>query len=112
MALNFELSSCNRPAFLSSFSRLQVIQNKRPWWSAAAYVTAGLPFCIAIDALYKFWALACFLSSDDGVTFSMYLLSSSFSLVSFYCAMYVLCTANKNFFSYELKRIVVFIHHL
>ena len=33
--------SCKRPAFLSSFSRLQVIQNKRPWCSAAAYVTAG-----------------------------------------------------------------------
>ena len=34
--------SCKWPAFLSSFSRLQVIQNKRPWCSAAAYVTAGL----------------------------------------------------------------------
>ena len=28
-------------AFLSSFSCLQVIQNKRPWCSAAAYVPAG-----------------------------------------------------------------------
>ena len=35
-ALNFESL-----AFLSSFSRLQVIQNKGPWCSAAAYVTAG-----------------------------------------------------------------------
>ena len=34
--------SCKRPAFLSSFSRLQVIQNKRPWCSAVAYVIAGL----------------------------------------------------------------------
>ena len=36
------LISCKQPAFLSSFSHLQVIQNKRPWCSAAAYVTAGL----------------------------------------------------------------------
>ena len=33
--------SCKRPAFLSSFSRLQVIQNKCPRCSAAVYVTAG-----------------------------------------------------------------------
>ena len=36
------VSSCKRPTFLSSFSRLQVIQNKRPWCSAAVYVTARL----------------------------------------------------------------------
>ena len=36
--------SCKQPAFLSSFSRLQVIQNKLPLCSAAAYVTAGLDF--------------------------------------------------------------------
>ena len=29
-------------AFLSSFSRLQVIQKKHPWCLAAAYVRAGL----------------------------------------------------------------------
>ena len=34
--------SCKRPAFLSSFGLLQVIQNKRPWCWNAAYVTAGL----------------------------------------------------------------------
>ena len=34
--------SCKRPAFLISFSRLQVIQNKRPLCWAAAYVTAYL----------------------------------------------------------------------
>ena len=34
--------SCKRPAFLSTFSRLQMIQNKRPWCCGAAYVTAGL----------------------------------------------------------------------
>ena len=33
--------SCTGPAFLSSFSHLQVIQNKRPWCWVAAYVTAG-----------------------------------------------------------------------
>ena len=33
--------TCKQLAFLSSFSRLRVIQNKRPWCSAAAYVTAG-----------------------------------------------------------------------
>ena len=33
--------SCKRPAFHSSFSCLQVIQNKRPWCWAVAYVTAG-----------------------------------------------------------------------
>ena len=33
--------TCKQLAFLSSFSRLQVIQNKHPWCSAAAYVTAG-----------------------------------------------------------------------
>ena len=33
--------SCKRPAFHSSFSLLQVIQNKRPWCWDAAYVTAG-----------------------------------------------------------------------
>ena len=33
--------SCKQPAFLSSFSLLQVIQNKRPWCWDAAYVTAG-----------------------------------------------------------------------
>ena len=33
---------CKRPAFLSSFGLLQVIQNKRPWCWNAAYVTAGL----------------------------------------------------------------------
>ena len=33
--------SCKRPAFLGSFSRLQVIQYKRPWCSAAAYVKVG-----------------------------------------------------------------------
>ena len=32
MALNFELV-VSRPAFLSSFSRLQVIQKKCPWCS-------------------------------------------------------------------------------
>ena len=32
--------SCKQPAFLSSFSRLQVIQNKHPC-SVAVYVTAG-----------------------------------------------------------------------
>ena len=32
---------CKRPAFLSSFSRLQEIQNKPPWCWDAAYVTAG-----------------------------------------------------------------------
>ena len=31
--------SCKQPAFLSSFSHLQVIQNKRPLCSVAAYVT-------------------------------------------------------------------------
>ena len=30
--------SCKRPTFLSSLSCLQVIQNKRPWCWAAAYV--------------------------------------------------------------------------
>ena len=34
--------SCKQPAILSNFSCLQVIQNKRPWCSASAYVTAGL----------------------------------------------------------------------
>ena len=33
--------TCKQLAILSSFSYLQVIQNKRPWCSAAAYVTAG-----------------------------------------------------------------------
>ena len=33
--------SSKQPAFLSSFSPLQVIQNKRPWCSAVAYVIAG-----------------------------------------------------------------------
>ena len=33
--------SCKQLAFLSSFNRLQVIQNKRHWCLAAAYVTAG-----------------------------------------------------------------------
>ena len=33
--------SCKLPAFLSCFSCLQGIQNKRPWCWAAAYVTAG-----------------------------------------------------------------------
>ena len=42
MALNFELVVSDRPAFHSSFSLLQVIQNKHPWCLAAAYVTAGL----------------------------------------------------------------------
>ena len=32
---------CKRPAFLSSFSPLQLIQNKRPWCWDAAYLTAG-----------------------------------------------------------------------
>ena len=34
--------SCKQPAFLSSFDLLQVIQNKRPWYWDAAYVTAWL----------------------------------------------------------------------
>ena len=34
--------SCKRPVFLSSFSCLQVIQNKHPWCSGVAYVTDGL----------------------------------------------------------------------
>ena len=34
--------SCKRPAFLRTFSRLQMIQNKRPWCCGAAYVEAGL----------------------------------------------------------------------
>ena len=34
--------SCKRPAFVSSFSRLQKIQNKRPWYWVAPFVTAGL----------------------------------------------------------------------
>ena len=33
--------SCKQPAFLSCFSRLQVIQNKQPWYWAVIYVTAG-----------------------------------------------------------------------
>ena len=33
--------TCKGLAFLSSFSCLQVIQNKHPWCWAAAYVTAG-----------------------------------------------------------------------
>ena len=33
--------SCKRPAFLRTFSRLQMIQNKRPWCCGAAYVEAG-----------------------------------------------------------------------
>ena len=33
--------SCKRPAFLSSFGLLQVIQNKHPWCWDVAYVTAG-----------------------------------------------------------------------
>ena len=40
-------NSCKWPAFLSSFSCLQEIQNKRPWCSAAAYVTAGLSFLLS-----------------------------------------------------------------
>ena len=35
-------NTCKWLAFLSSFSHLQVIQNKCPWCSASAYVTAGL----------------------------------------------------------------------
>ena len=34
--------TCKQLAFLISFSCLQVIQNKHPWCSAAAYVTARL----------------------------------------------------------------------
>ena len=34
--------SCKRPAFLRAFSRLQMIQNERPWCCGAAYVEAGL----------------------------------------------------------------------
>ena len=34
-------TSCKRPAFLRTFSRLQMIQNKRPWCCGAAYVEAG-----------------------------------------------------------------------
>ena len=45
--------SCKRPVFLSSFSRLQVIQNKRPWCSAAAYVTAGYDMIRAIRFSFK-----------------------------------------------------------
>ena len=33
--------SCKRPAFLSSFGLLQVIQNKHPWCWNVGYVTAG-----------------------------------------------------------------------
>ena len=33
--------SCKQPAFLISFSHLQLIQNKRRWCSATAHVTAG-----------------------------------------------------------------------
>ena len=33
--------NCKWPAFFSDFSLLQGIQNKRPWCSNAAYVTAG-----------------------------------------------------------------------
>ena len=36
--------SCKRPAFLRTFSRLQMIQNKRPWCRGAAYVEAGLSY--------------------------------------------------------------------
>ena len=45
MEYSMQMQHCRRPAtdgaYLSSFSRIQVIQNKRPWCSAAAYVTAG-----------------------------------------------------------------------
>ena len=41
--------TCKQLAFLSSFSHLQVIQNKRPWCSETAYVTAGLVYV-------QFWA--------------------------------------------------------
>ena len=37
--------SCKRPAFLSTSSRLQMIQNKRPWCCGAAYVEAGYSMC-------------------------------------------------------------------
>ena len=40
--------TCKRLAFLSNSSRLQVIQNKRPWCSAVAYVTAGLKHLISL----------------------------------------------------------------
>ena len=70
--------TCKWLAFLNSFSCLQVIQNKRPWCLAAAYVTARfdyffLAFCIfhsrnpkckyiqlkPISNLYKVWLKHC-----------------------------------------------------
>ena len=45
-----------RPAFLSSFSRSQVIQNKRPWCWAATFVTAGF-FSIESVLKYGFYKL-------------------------------------------------------
>ena len=55
--------SCKRQAFLSSFSRLQVIQNKRPWCSASAFVTAGLLYendCIGTEFfLFKLATTCC-----------------------------------------------------
>ena len=40
--------SCKRPAFLNSFSPLQVIQNERPRCLAAAYVTARYYLCYLV----------------------------------------------------------------
>ena len=39
--------SCKRLKELRKAGQLQVIQNKHPWCSVAAYVTAGLPKCIS-----------------------------------------------------------------
>ena len=47
MARNFEIS-CKQPAFLNSFSPLQVIQNERPRCLAAAYVTARYYLCYLV----------------------------------------------------------------
>ena len=41
MALNFELVVSDQLLSIVLAAYVQVIQNKRPWCSAAAYVTAG-----------------------------------------------------------------------
>ena len=55
--------TCKRLALLNSFSSLQVIQNMRPWFMVAAYVTVGfwvdycLKLCYKISIKNKSWYL-------------------------------------------------------